>query len=100
MSDTFSQDSVARQLDNCTYCPKMCRHSCPVAAADARETHTPQAKMDTLNHLREGKLAWTRENTEALWACTGCRACTTYCEHENEPALVLLSGRSRANAEG
>ncbi|MCP4448301.1 MAG: (Fe-S)-binding protein, partial [Myxococcales bacterium] len=47
-----------------------------------------------------GKLAWTRENTEALWACTGCRACTTYCEHENEPALVLLSGRSRANAEG
>lgn len=68
--------------------------------ADGRETHTPQSKMDTLNQLRSGKLAWTQENTEALWACTGCRACTGYCEHDNEPALVLLAGRSQANAEG
>lgn len=56
--------------------------------------------MDTLNHLRLGMLDWTNENTSALWACTGCRACTRYCEHDNEPALVLFAGRSQANAEG
>ncbi len=56
--------------------------------------------MDTLNQLRRGKLEWNAENTEALWACTGCRACTGYCEHDNEPALVLLAGRAQANAEG
>jgi len=56
--------------------------------------------MDTLNQLREGKLPWTQENTAALWACTGCRACTGYCAHNNEPALVLLAGRAQANAEG
>ena len=78
----------------------MCRHSCPVSNADGRETHTPQSKMDTLNELRSGKLAWTPENTAPLYACTGCRACTGYCEHDNEPALVLMAGRSQANAEG
>ncbi len=56
--------------------------------------------MDTLNQLRTGALAWTPENTDALWACTGCRACTSYCKHENEPALVLMAGRAQANAEG
>ncbi len=100
MTSPFPQDSVSRQLDNCTYCPKMCRHSCPVSAADAKETHTPGSKMDTLNLLRTGKLPWTQKNTEALWACTGCRACTGYCEHDCEPALVLLAGRAQANAEG
>lgn len=100
MSEPFSPSSVARQLDYCSYCPKMCRHSCPVSNADGKETHTPQSKMDALNALRKGEVPWTSENTEALWACTGCRLCTTFCEHENEPGLVLMAGRAQANAHG
>jgi len=56
--------------------------------------------MDTLNQLRQGKLPWTSENTESLWACTSCRLCTSYCNHKNEPGLVLLAGRQEANAKG
>src|SRR5688572_13497774 len=101
MSDEpFSAPSVARQLDYCTFCPKMCRHACPVSTASGRETHIPQAKMDRLNQLRLGRSEWTAETVDPLYACTGCRHCTEYCDHENEPGLVLLSGRAAAVQRG
>jgi Fe-S oxidoreductase len=100
MSDVFASDSVARQLDYCTYCPKMCRFSCPVSETSGREQYTPQAKMDRLNQLRRGHVAWSEKTTDPLYACTGCRQCTTNCVHGNEPGLVLLAGRAAANARG
>ncbi len=99
MSD-FSADAVAKQLDYCTFCPKMCRHACPVSTASGRETHIPQVKMDRLNQLRLGRGSWTTESTDPLWACTGCRHCTAYCDHGNEPGLVLFTGRAVAVDKG
>ncbi|MCG8421938.1 MAG: (Fe-S)-binding protein [Proteobacteria bacterium] len=96
----FSPASVARQLDYCTFCPKMCRHACPVSTATGRETLIPQAKMDRLNQIRRGNAPWTASSVEPIWACTGCRQCTAYCNHNNEPGLVLLAGRAEANARG
>lgn len=100
MSDVFSAAGVARQLDNCTYCPKLCRFACPVAEASGHEPYTTQAKMDRLNQLRRGAVAWSADNSEPLYACTGCRQCTTQCLHGNEPGLVLLAGRAAATARG
>lgn len=100
VTEPFSGPAVVRQLENCTYCPKMCRHACPVATTAGREPWTPQAKMDTLNQLRLGRKAWTQEGTESLWACTACRHCTVYCEHDNEPGPVLFAGRAEAIAKG
>jgi fumarate reductase (CoM/CoB) subunit B len=96
----FSPSSVAKQLDYCTFCPKMCRHACPVSTASGRETYIPQVKMDRLNQLRLGRGDWTAESTDPLWACTGCRHCTMYCDHGNEPGLVLFSGRAAAVDRG
>jgi Fe-S oxidoreductase len=78
----------------------MCRHACPVSTASGRETYIPQVKMDRLNQLRLGRSEWTQETTDPLYACTGCRHCTMYCEHENEPGLVLFAGRAAAVARG
>jgi len=78
----------------------MCRHACPVAVTSGRETLTPQAKMDGLNQMRLGNAPWTAARAEPIWACTGCRHCTTYCELGNEPGLVLLSGRAEATSRG
>src|SRR6476619_5477512 len=100
MSEPFSAASVARQLDYCTFCPKMCRHSCPVSTASGRETYIPQVKMDRANQLRLGRAPWNVETTDPLWACTGCRHCTMYCDHGNEPGLVLLSARAAAVQHG
>jgi Fe-S oxidoreductase len=100
VSSPFSSDAVAQQLDHCTYCPKMCRHACPVSTTTGKETWIPQAKMALLGRLRNQREVWDTETTEALWACTGCRHCTMYCEHENEPGLVLLTGRREAVTRG
>jgi fumarate reductase (CoM/CoB) subunit B len=100
VSDRFSTDSVAKQLDYCTYCPKMCRHACPVSNASGIETFIPQAKMDRLNQARKGHVPWEPDSVDPIWACTGCRHCTVYCKHENEPGLVLISGRAEAQARG
>ena len=100
MKEPFSASSVIRQLEDCTYCPKMCRHACPVSSTSGRETHIPQAKMDQLNQLRLGRSEWTEETAEPLWACTGCRHCTMYCDHGNEPGLVLMAGRAEAVRRG
>lgn len=100
VSEPFSAPSVVRQLDDCTFCPKMCRHACPVSTASGRETHIPQAKMDQLNQLRLRHTDWTAESADSLWACTGCRHCTMYCDHENEPGMVLFVGRAEAVQRG
>ncbi len=100
MSERFTPADVARQLDDCTFCPKMCRHACPVATTTGRETLIPQAKMDRLNKLRSGIEPWSAEAADPLWGCTGCRHCTVYCDHGNEPGLVLFGGRAEAQRRG
>jgi Fe-S oxidoreductase len=87
-------------LEYCTYCPKMCRHACPVSTTDGRELHIPQVKMTTLNLVRKGQAPWDRETTEPLWACTGCRQCTEYCAHGVEPGATLFAGRAEATRRG
>jgi fumarate reductase (CoM/CoB) subunit B len=100
VSERFTPADVAKQLDYCTFCPKMCRHACPVSTTTGRETLIPQAKMDRLNKLRSGVEEWKTETTDPLWGCTGCRHCTVYCDHGNEPGLVLLAGRAEAQRRG
>lgn len=87
-------------LEYCTYCPKMCRHACPVSEATGRETFIPQAKMAGLNQIRLGHAAWDAPTTEPLWACTGCRHCTLYCANGVEPAATLFAGRAEATRRG
>src|SRR3990170_1181595 len=87
-------------LEYCSYCPKMCRHACPVSTASGREALIPQAKMAGLAQLLKGNEPWTRETTEPLWGCTGCRHCTEYCEHGVLPGATLFAGRVEAVRRG
>lgn len=89
--------ALAASVDLCTFCPRLCSHTCPVSLASARETLTPQAKMASLGLLQKSP-----ESEEAaaqaapLYGCTGCGACTTACLHHVEPGSVLLRGRALA----
>ena len=89
-------ERFVKELEYCTYCPKMCRHSCPVGAVSGNETLTPQSKMELLNMLRRGAVPWDREHVQPLYGCTACRRCQQYCEHDIEVAAVLQEGRARA----
>lgn len=82
-----------REIEYCTYCPKMCRHVCPVSNALGVETLIPQAKMQLMNMLRKSAVAWEVDYLTPLYGCTSCRLCTEFCVHGNVPALTLQIGR-------
>lgn len=83
----------------CAFCPKMCRFSCPVAEADARETLTPWAKMSAPFLAARGALPFDAA-VETAWACTGCAHCTEYCLHGNDVASALAGLRAAGVAAG
>lgn len=87
-------------LSYCTYCPKLCRHTCPVSHAEARETLVPQAKMATLRLLRRGDVETDADHAAVLYGCTGCLACTTACRHGITPGKHLLTARADMEQAG
>jgi len=87
-------------LSYCTYCPKLCRHTCPVSNAEPRETIIPQAKMAQMRRLRLREGERNVVESEPLYACTGCGACTEFCLHHVETGPALFRGRDEAEREG
>jgi Fe-S oxidoreductase len=85
-----------KNLEYCTYCPKLCRHTCPVSNALGKETLIPQAKMELMNMLRLNAIPWDAEVANAFYGCTGCRLCRQYCLHGNTVASILEKGRNWA----
>ncbi len=83
-----------KALENCAYCPKLCRAVCPVSAADRRETLTPWGKMSITWMTSRGQLKPDAEIAETAWACTGCMACRQNCDHENPVAETLALARA------
>ena len=93
--------SLASSVELCTFCPRLCSHTCPVSLVAARETLTPQAKMASLGLLQkspEGEADATLATS--LYGCTGCGACTTACLHHVEPGSLLMRGRAVAVHSG
>ena len=84
----------------CAYCPKMCRFSCPVAEADARETLTPWGKMSAPFLAMTGTQVPLETAFETSWACTGCGHCTDYCAHGNDVPPSLAAARAAGVAAG
>lgn len=91
--------SVVEQANTCTFCPKLCRHTCPVSNTTGDESLTPGAKMTTLADLLAGRRAWTVEQTAPLWACSSCHACATSCELGVQPGAVLVAARQEATRQ-
>jgi ferredoxin len=76
-------------LESCVYCPRLCRHVCPVAVGSGRESATPTAMMT-------GVWRWLREESgpqealESASLCTRCGACESHCKL-NRPVSALLA---------
>jgi fumarate reductase (CoM/CoB) subunit B len=86
-------------LSYCTYCPKLCRHVCPVSNAEAKETLVPQTKMATLRVLRH-EARRDEDSFAPIYGCTGCGACTDVCLHKVAVGASLFQGREQAEREG
>jgi Fe-S oxidoreductase len=92
---------VPTSLNYCQYCPKLCRHVCPVSNAASTETLVPQNKMATLRQIRlSPSLPRDEEAYTPLYGCTGCGACTDFCLHKVGVGPILFQGRDDAERAG
>lgn len=78
----------------CTYCPKLCRFSCPAAEAENRETVTPWALMRLLEYVRTGDVELSDDVAEIFYHCMGCRRCQQWCKHENDVPEAMWKARA------
>ncbi|MCA9554929.1 MAG: hypothetical protein KC933_33170, partial [Myxococcales bacterium] len=46
-----------RAVATCTTCPTLCRWSCPVAEAEARETTSPQRLVVLAGFMKRGRVS-------------------------------------------
>ncbi len=91
---------IKRMTAYCTYCPKMCRFSCPAAAAEGRETVTPWGMMRLFEFARDGSVALDDDVADAFFHCTGCRRCQSFCAHDNDVPRALWKARQWAVESG
>lgn len=99
MARTLSA-SVEKATAYCTYCPKLCRFSCPAAEAENRETVTPWALMRLLEYVRTGDVAMSEEVAEIFYHCMGCRRCQQWCKHENDVPQAMWAARALLREAG
>lgn len=83
--------------ETCAYCPRLCRHVCPVAVATAREAATPTAIM-TIQHLLELGTVEPALATAAASLCLGCGACTAHCKVHVPVGDILRPGSAGPSA--
>ena len=78
----------------------MCRFSCPVTNAEARETVTPTTKLNFMYLAERGATELTPEIAEIFYHCAGCLTCRAYCKHRINVPDVIEAARQAAVARG
>ncbi|MBI3890064.1 MAG: (Fe-S)-binding protein [Candidatus Wallbacteria bacterium] len=84
----------------CTFCPKMCRFTCPVDRVDGSEASSPWGKMTMLRHLQTGQLSLDQGVLATAYRCTGCMACKQACLHGQELPPIFETVRALGAARG
>lgn len=92
-------DAEDQAQATCTGCASLCRSSCPVAAAERRETTSPHRLMVQAGLLKRRWLPPSAAGTDPFH-CTGCGACEDACQHRVQVPFWLLLTRERALRAG
>jgi len=75
-------------IETCVYCPRLCRHTCPVTHVLVSEAATPTAML-TAALLLDRKALDGDIAVQALTLCTECGACASHCK-VNQPVVPML----------
>ncbi len=92
--------AVEKATAYCTYCPKLCRFSCPAAEAENRETVTPWGMMRLLEYVRTGDVEISDDVAEIFYHCMGCRRCQEWCKHDNDVPEAMWAARAMMREKG
>ena len=83
-------DDIAR----CNRCG-FCQTACPVFRATGHEAGVARGRLALLRAIIEGRVEWSEEMKEPLFACLGCGACTAHCFPAVATADLMLLARSQ-----
>lgn len=85
---------TADSFTTCAYCPRLCRHVCPVSVATARESATPTAMATIALLSLRGQIepGLALSGTEM---CAGCGACERHCHWHIDVAGRISEFRTR-----
>jgi Fe-S oxidoreductase len=86
-------EKFRHEINYCTFCPKLCRFSCPVTNAETRETVTPTTKLNFLYLLQNGHITPSKEVAEIFYHCAGCLTCRAYCKHRIDVPEIIEAAR-------
>jgi Fe-S oxidoreductase len=92
--------SVDDDRTMCSYCPKLCRHECPTAIAEASEVATVPFKQQVAKLAAAGRLELDEETARVFYKCTGCLASRTPCRWEIDVETSLRDSRVLAVKAG
>ncbi len=98
MSEEIDQHRQAYAY--CAFCPKVCRFACPVSDSTKTETTSTWGKMTEAYLVTQHQRPLDEAGAKALYACTGCMRCRSFCGHENEVGFALFSSRKTAVTSG
>ncbi len=70
-----------------------CQVACPTFRATGHEAGVARGRVALLRALREGRLAWSTDLEEPLFACLLCGACTTNCFPAVPTADLIVEAR-------
>jgi len=82
-------DEIAR----CNHCG-FCQTSCPIFRATGHEAGVARGRIALLRALIEGRIEWTPELKEPLFACLGCGSCTANCFPGVDTTELILAARA------
>ncbi len=88
--------SITESRNYCSYCPKMCHFSCPVAQVEKNEAFSPGMKQQTAKRISEKKLPLNADHALSAYKCLTCRASEQYCDHQVVVANSLQEIREQA----
>ena len=83
----------------CAYCPKLCRHVCPVAEAERSEEATPTHKQQLALQVAEGR-GLDAEHARLFFKCSDCGASSAACRHRVPVAASLRRAKADAVERG
>lgn len=81
----------------CAYCPRLCRHTCPVAVGTSLEAATPTSMATTVLLVIRGRLELA-DGLAAVDLCLGCGACTAHCKEHVPVGARLHAWRAEHEA--
>ncbi|MBI4773822.1 MAG: (Fe-S)-binding protein [Deltaproteobacteria bacterium] len=88
MSLTTHYDEIAR----CNRCG-FCQVACPIFRSTGHESGVARGRIALLRALIEGRVDWSKELEEPLFACLLCGACTSNCFPAVATSDLLVTAR-------